>query len=141
MLFLYSRITPSATNQNTSGPQTSSNDFSTQKKHDPFAASRQRILQTARYMVLYPFAYVTLTSPLAASRVAAMAGEKPPVDVYILAGVMMTSCGWIDVLLYITTRRALISSTITAKKGPNLWHKINDWLGFGKAGGGRSNSE
>ncbi|KAH8679693.1 G protein-coupled glucose receptor regulating Gpa2-domain-containing protein [Tricladium varicosporioides] len=109
VIFLRSQITLHNAVQ---APSSGSNPSST-TKNDTFAASRQRILQTARYMVLYPVAYVILTLPLASARVAAMAGCKPPVPVYILAGAMMTSCGWVDALLYFTTRKIL-----NATKGP-----------------------
>jgi hypothetical protein len=94
------------------------------KKHDTFAISRQRILQTTRYMALYPITYVSLTLPLAATRICAMAGRRPPVEVYIFAGLMMTSCGWVDVLLYVTTRKVLISSKVTAKPGRSPWRRL-----------------
>ncbi|KAH8669477.1 G protein-coupled glucose receptor regulating Gpa2-domain-containing protein, partial [Tricladium varicosporioides] len=76
--------------------------------HDPFLASRQKILRTARYMVVYPFAYVALTLPLAAGRVSAMARKTPPMVFYCVAGTLMASCGVIDVALYIYTRKALV---------------------------------
>jgi hypothetical protein len=82
---------------------------------DPFLASRQRIAKAARYMVVYPFAYVTLTLPLAAGRVAAMTGKTVPLVYLAVAGTMMASCGVIDVILYISTRKALVRSSVGMK--------------------------
>ena len=95
------------------GLPTSSDNATTKEdkqKRDPFAASKAKILQTARYMVLYPIAYVTLTLPLAGLRVAAMTGNNPTSIRYLVAGSMMGSCGWVDVALYIGTRRVLVST-------------------------------
>jgi hypothetical protein len=82
---------------------------------DPFLASRQRIAKAARYMVVYPFAYVALTLPLAAGRVAAMTGRNVPTVYLVVAGTMMASCGFIDVVLYISTRKALVKSSVGVK--------------------------
>lgn len=83
---------------------------------NPFVVSRQKILRTARYMVVYPFAYVTLTLPLAVGRVSAMANKNPPMIFYCVAGSMMASCGFIDVGLYMYTRKALVRSSIGLKE-------------------------
>lgn len=66
-------------------------------------------------MVVYPFAYVTLTLPLAAGRVAAMTGKDVPLVYLVVAGTMMASCGTIDVILYISTRKALVRSSVGMK--------------------------
>ncbi|KAG9238198.1 G protein-coupled glucose receptor regulating Gpa2-domain-containing protein [Amylocarpus encephaloides] len=89
---------------------------------DGFTISRQRILRTARYMVVYPFAYVTLTLPLAAGRVSSMAGRTPPLIFFCIAGAMMASCGFLDVALYIYTRKALVRSSIGLKRHPTNTH-------------------
>ncbi|KAF2460285.1 G protein-coupled glucose receptor regulating Gpa2-domain-containing protein [Lineolata rhizophorae] len=68
-----------------------------------------RVQQAARYMVLYPIAYCILTLPLAAGRMASMSGRDLPYTYWTIAGSFMTSCGWIDALLYTLTRRVLIS--------------------------------
>jgi hypothetical protein len=61
-------------------------------------------------MVVYPFAYVALTLPLASGRVSAMAGHEPPLAFYPVAGTLMACCGITDVLLYIWTRKALLKN-------------------------------
>ncbi|KAM3072570.1 hypothetical protein ACMFMG_009363 [Clarireedia jacksonii] len=80
--------------------------------NNTFARSRQRIHKTARYMVVYPFSYVALTLPLAAARVSTMAGNPPPLIFFPVAGSFMASCGVIDVLLYISTRKALVRTSV-----------------------------
>ncbi|KAL9114909.1 MAG: hypothetical protein Q9227_001152 [Pyrenula ochraceoflavens] len=64
--------------------------------------------RAAKYMIIYPLIYVTCTLPLAAGRMAAMTDRKIPFAYYCLAGAFITSCGWLDVLLYACTRRILI---------------------------------
>jgi hypothetical protein len=84
-------------------------------KNNAFAVSRRRIMRTARYMVVYPFAYVALTLPLASGRVASMAGHEPPLAFFPAAGTLMACCGITDVLLYIWTRKALLKSSVGIK--------------------------
>lgn len=61
-------------------------------------------------MVVYPAVYVICTLPLASARMAAMTGEPPSLARLCLAGAMITSNGWLDVLLYTCTRRIMIFS-------------------------------
>ena len=70
---------------------------------DPVTTAR-----AAKYMIIYPMIYVTCTLPLAAGRMASMTGRTIPYAYYCLAGSFITSCGWLDVLLYACTRRILI---------------------------------
>ncbi len=71
-------------------------------------------------MVVYPFAYVALTLPLAAARVSVMAGRSPPAAYFPAAGTLMASCGFIDVLLYMWTRKALVKSSVGIKRGGGM---------------------
>jgi hypothetical protein len=50
-------------------------------------------------------------------RMAAMSGRTFPDDYYMVAGGLITSCGWVDCLLYTMTRRVLISSELTNSGG------------------------
>ena len=72
---------------------------------DPIVLKR-----AAKYMVIYPIVYVICTLPLAGGRMAAMTGMDIPYWWYCLAGAAITSCGWLDVVLYAMTRRVLIFS-------------------------------
>ncbi len=66
------------------------------------------LLRATKYMVIFPVAYVVLTLPLAGGRMAAMTGVKIPFAYYCAAGAAITSCGWVDVTLYVLTRRVLV---------------------------------
>lgn len=66
--------------------------------------------RAAKYMIIYPLIYVICTLPLAGGRMAAMTGIAVPYWFFCVAGTMITSCGWLDVLLYALTRRVLIFS-------------------------------
>jgi hypothetical protein len=74
------------------------------------AGNKERLSQAARYMILYPIIYIVLTLPIASGRMAAMAGNKLPVAFYGVAGSFLTSCGWLDTLLYTLTRRVFIKA-------------------------------
>ncbi|PBP22162.1 integral membrane protein [Diplocarpon rosae] len=124
---LRSRLATSSTLQNTAlssmstnastGPHKSISTTTTimSTSHNTFAVSRNRIMRTARYMVVYPFAYVFLTLPLAAGRIASMVGRPPPLVFFLVAGTLMASCGIVDVLLYLSTRKALVRSSVGAR--------------------------
>lgn len=72
--------------------------------------------RAAKYMIIYPVVYVVCTLPLAGGRMAAMTGVAVPYWWFCLAGAAITSCGWLDVLLYALTRRVLIFSTSPPSK-------------------------
>jgi hypothetical protein len=74
------------------------------------AGNKERLSQAARYMILYPIIYIVLTLPIASGRMAAMAGNKLPMAFYGVAGSFLTSCGWLDTLLYTLTRRVFIKA-------------------------------
>ncbi|KAF2838988.1 hypothetical protein M501DRAFT_905244, partial [Patellaria atrata CBS 101060] len=78
--------------------------------------THRKVTQAARYMVVYPIIYVVLTLPLAAGRMASMSGKNLPDVYFVVAGCMITSCGWLDTLLYTLTRRVLLSGDITGNK-------------------------
>ena len=64
-------------------------------------------------MVMYPAVYVILTLPIAVGRMVAMTGTRMPDVFFIIAGSFLTSCGWIDALLYALTRRILVPNQIS----------------------------
>ncbi|ETN45038.1 uncharacterized protein HMPREF1541_09914 [Cyphellophora europaea CBS 101466] len=66
--------------------------------------------RASKYMIIFPVVYVCCTLPLAAGRMAAMTGMVIPYWWYCVAGAAITSNGWLDVLLYVMTRRVLIFS-------------------------------
>jgi hypothetical protein len=60
-------------------------------------------------MILYPVAYVLVTLPLAAGRIASLTGNKLSLGYLLIGGSFMTSAGWIDCLLYSLTRSAFLT--------------------------------
>lgn len=72
-----------------------------------------KLNRATKFMVLYPAVYVVLTLPIAIGRMVAMTGTAMPDVFFIVAGSLLTSCGWIDALLYTLTRRILVSNEIS----------------------------
>ena len=66
-------------------------------------------------MMLYPCVYVVLTLPLSAGRMWSMAhGGVALSNAYAcVAGALITSCGWVDSLLYTLTRKRLLNDTMS----------------------------
>ncbi|KAK0629695.1 hypothetical protein B0T17DRAFT_615439 [Bombardia bombarda] len=58
--------------------------------------------------LLYPVIYVICTAPLALGRIATMAGAQVPISYFCTAGALITSNGWLDVLLWGVTRHSLL---------------------------------
>ncbi|KAI1097806.1 hypothetical protein F4804DRAFT_351149 [Jackrogersella minutella] len=58
--------------------------------------------------LIYPIIYVFCTAPLALGRVVTMTGRDISITYFCLAGAMIASNGWLDVLLFSTTRRSII---------------------------------
>lgn len=65
-------------------------------------------------MIMYPAAYVVLTLPIAVGRMVSMGGVPMPDLFFCIAGSFLTSCGWIDALLYTLTRRVFVGSDISS---------------------------
>ncbi|CAJ2502229.1 Uu.00g096230.m01.CDS01 [Anthostomella pinea] len=59
----------------------------------------------------YPLIYLVCILPLALGRIATMAGSEPPVGYFCFAGALTASNGWLDVVLFATTRRAIVFAT------------------------------
>ncbi|KAI2465770.1 G protein-coupled glucose receptor regulating Gpa2-domain-containing protein [Annulohypoxylon bovei var. microspora] len=58
--------------------------------------------------LIYPLIYVLCTAPLALGRIVTMSGRDVSVTYFCLAGAMIASNGWLDVLLFSTTRHSII---------------------------------
>ncbi|OLN97045.1 hypothetical protein CCHL11_02216 [Colletotrichum chlorophyti] len=58
--------------------------------------------------LIYPIIYILCTAPLALGRVITMAGRSVSLEYFCLAGAMIASNGWLDVLLFSTTRHVII---------------------------------
>jgi hypothetical protein len=59
-------------------------------------------------MILYPFIYVVCTAPLAAGRISSLAGNSVSLGYFCAAGTMIACNGWLDVLLYASTRADIV---------------------------------
>jgi hypothetical protein len=80
-------------------------------------------------MLLYPIIYIICTIPLAAGRIASMAGRKVSLEYFCVAGAMIACNGWLDVLLYSITRRGIVFSDTP----PNNDDGIDTFWGLGYA--------
>ncbi|KAI0479590.1 hypothetical protein F4859DRAFT_529764 [Xylaria cf. heliscus] len=58
--------------------------------------------------LIYPVIYLICILPLAVGRVASMAQREPPLAYFCFAGALVASNGWLDVLLFTTTRRSIV---------------------------------
>ncbi|KAF1365807.1 hypothetical protein EJ07DRAFT_93311 [Lizonia empirigonia] len=72
-----------------------------------------KLTRATKFMVMYPAVYVILTLPIAVGRMVAMTGTQLPDVFFCIAGSLLTSCGWIDALLYALTRRILVTNDIS----------------------------
>ncbi|KAK4169044.1 G protein-coupled glucose receptor regulating Gpa2-domain-containing protein [Cladorrhinum sp. PSN259] len=92
----------------TSAPTSSSMPKSLQ--HIPSIDSLKEKRAAITTFLLYPVIYIICTAPLVACRLASMAGNSVPLSCYCFAGAMIASTGWLDVVLYASTRRAIVFS-------------------------------
>ncbi|CAK7224842.1 hypothetical protein SBRCBS47491_005692 [Sporothrix bragantina] len=65
--------------------------------------------------LIYPIIYVVCTLPLALGRIATMAGAEVPLSYFCAAGALITSNGWLDVLLWGSTRRSIVFGDVGEK--------------------------
>ncbi|EZF71485.1 hypothetical protein H105_06440 [Trichophyton soudanense CBS 452.61] len=85
----------------------------TQRSQDKLS----RLRRVVRLMILYPIAYIFLSLPIAASRMATAAGAKPSFTYYIISAMIMSASGLVHTVIYAVTRRALIlNSEVTQHK-------------------------
>ncbi|TVY44157.1 hypothetical protein LSUB1_G001690 [Lachnellula subtilissima] len=100
----------------------------------------------APLMVLYPLIYTICTAPLAAGRIASLAGTDVSLGYFCTAGTLIACNGWLDVLLYASSRADIVFAELPGEetgletfafmgKGHNLGTTTTI-----QAGGGRSRS-
>lgn len=70
--------------------------------------SLRRLNRVVIYMVIYPFAYIILSLPLAAGRMSVSRGVVPSKSYFAVAGAFMALSGFVDVIVYSITRRHLL---------------------------------
>ena len=80
----------------------------------PCKRTVEAVNRVTKLMTLYPCVYVLLTLPLSAGRMWTMAhNSRSQSDTFTcVAGGMLTSCGWVDSILYTLTRRQLLKDTM-----------------------------
>lgn len=69
----------------------------------------------SKRLMLYPLVYSVVTLPVAACRIGAVSGWKPPLPMYIFAGISFTSSGLTNVILFIFTRHALLRKVVAVR--------------------------
>ncbi|KAL2834150.1 G protein-coupled glucose receptor regulating Gpa2-domain-containing protein [Aspergillus pseudoustus] len=89
--------------------------------------SLRRLRRVVGYMVIYPIAYIVLSLPLAAGRMATARGDTPSVVYFCVSGALITSSGLVDVLLYTLTRKNLILDS-----EPSADRSYNKFSGMGR---------
>ncbi|KAF2709644.1 hypothetical protein K504DRAFT_407036 [Pleomassaria siparia CBS 279.74] len=72
-----------------------------------------KLSRATKFMVMYPAVYIVLTLPLALGRMVSMAGSELPDLSLCVSGALLTSCGWVDALLYTLTRRILVTNDVS----------------------------
>lgn len=80
-------------------------------------ANAKKLVWASRAMLAYPVVYTMFTIPLAGGRMASYAGHNIPDVYWIAAGCFMTSCGWVDALIYTLTRRVLLKQELSTNNG------------------------
>lgn len=92
-------------------------------------AKSPRLHGATPLMVLYPLIYALCTAPLAAGRIYALAGHEVSLAYFCAAGTMIACNGWLDVILYASTRADIVFSEFPP--GPNTG--IDTFTFIGKA--------
>ena len=100
----------SNTTNSASGNSNNFSNFSNITATNKKPRTKRKISLAAIYMILYPIVYVIVTLPLAAGRIASLAGNTPSPTYLLIGGSFMTSAGWIDCLLYLLTRRVFLAT-------------------------------
>ncbi|KAK0788093.1 hypothetical protein LTR75_012696 [Friedmanniomyces endolithicus] len=103
-----------------------------------------RARSAAKLIIAYPIVYVLCTLPLVIMRLTSMAGGAVTFPQLCVAGALITSNGWLDVLLYTVTRRALLfgsDEALDERSGVLDTFRLRPDAGFGvtttiEAGGG-----
>ena len=85
--------------------------------------STDKLSKANSYMLLYPFVYMVCTLPLAIGRMLLMTGHVVSPDYFFAAGFLITSCGWLDTLVYTLTRRVLVNTELRGTTAATTTHR------------------
>jgi hypothetical protein len=72
------------------------------------SSTELRAKSAAKLIIAYPIGYVLCTLPLVIARLSSMGGRDVTFLELCIGGAMITSNGWLDVLLYTLTRHGLL---------------------------------
>ncbi|KAF2489032.1 integral membrane protein-like protein [Lophium mytilinum] len=84
------------------------------------AAEADHVKAISKMMMVYPLVYIVCTLPLASSRMASMSNHNPSLGRLCFSACMITSNGWLDVLLYTFTRRIMIFSDVPPSESDGM---------------------
>ena len=73
------------------------------------STSHHRLSRASRILLCYPLVYFILVFPLAASRLMEFANEHWSLTAVYVGGTLFDCQGWVNVILYTTTRQGIIS--------------------------------
>lgn len=90
-----------------------------------YTESLKRLNRVVSYMVLYPIAYIALTLPLSAGRMASVSGHSPSVAYFCVAGALMTLSGFCDTLQYTLTRKSIVLESEIESKREDGYHDLS----------------
>ncbi|KAF8685421.1 G protein-coupled glucose receptor regulating Gpa2 [Rhizoctonia solani] len=104
-------------------PTATSRPYSTFQSHSPSQRMTEsekngigkHLKSISKRLMLYPLVYSVVTLPVAACRIGAVSGWKPPLPMYIFAGISFTSSGLTNVILFIVTRHALLRKVVSVR--------------------------
>ncbi|KAG9238174.1 G protein-coupled glucose receptor regulating Gpa2-domain-containing protein [Amylocarpus encephaloides] len=82
--------------------------------------SKTAIRNATPLMILYPLIYTVCTAPLASLRIYALAGHSVSLGYFCMAGTMIACNGWLDVLLYASTRADIVFADLPPGEGTGL---------------------
>lgn len=95
-------------------------------------SSIKRIRRVTMYMVIYPIAYIALSLPLAAARMADARNKEWSSTYHGVAGCFMACSGWVDVLLYAFTRKSLVLASNEPAKSDSGYSKDKNSMSYRK---------
>ena len=76
----------------------------------------QRLNKVSVTLLIYPILYMILTMPISIARIAAFAGQEWGLPFVYFGAALFECTGWINVLLYTSTRKGLVS-----------WNRLKFW--------------
>ena len=72
-------------------------------------SATKRMNSVSRTLLCYPIAYLCLIMPISIARIAEFTGAGVPIPVVFFACGFYASCGYVNVIVYTTTRKGIIS--------------------------------